>query len=212
MIVMKTSPRKKGRPVKFDRAQALHQAMLCFWQSGYEGTSMAVLTQAMGMNAPSIYAAFGDKKSVFLKAVGLYLTGQENDNPSFELPEAPQARSVVETLLSGVIKRYTGENTPPGCLVGTSALSVSEGSSDIKQAVSQIRHTMEAKLEQRIQQDIEQGLLPPDTSAAGLATFISATIQGISTLARDGASREKLTHVKNLAMKAWPTPLEQENK
>lgn len=210
MIVMKTSTRKKGRPVKFDRAQALDQAMLCFWQSGYEGTSMSVLTQAMGMNAPSIYAAFGDKKSLFLKAVGLYLTGQENDRASFQLPEATQARSVVETLLSGVIERYTGEDTPPGCLVGTSALSVSEGSLDIKQALAHVRHTMEAKLEKRIQQDIEKGVLPPDTLATGLATFISATIQGISTLARDGASREKLIHVKDLAMKVWPAPLEHE--
>jgi AcrR family transcriptional regulator len=67
--------RRLGRPLSFDREAALEKAMLAFWRHGYEGTSLAELTAAMEVTPPSVYAAFGDKKHLFLEAVDLYLSG-----------------------------------------------------------------------------------------------------------------------------------------
>ena len=76
-----TPRRKAGRPLSFDRQAALHQAMLLFWQHGYEATSLSGLTAAMGVTPPSIYAAFGDKKRLFLEAVAHYLSGPVTRRP-----------------------------------------------------------------------------------------------------------------------------------
>ena len=74
-----TSRRKTGRPLSFDREAALEKAMLAFWESGYETTSISDLTAAMGVTAPSIYAAFGDKKRLFLEAMRRY-AGDPDDH------------------------------------------------------------------------------------------------------------------------------------
>lgn len=198
---MKVSPAKKGRPSKFDRQQVLQQAMLCFWQHGYEGTSISSLTEAMGINAPSLYASFGDKKQLFLQAVELYLS---LGAPDAEGLERLSAKAQVYQLLSKLVVLYTGENTPAGCFVGTSALSVSAGAEDIQTAMAQIRQHSQAQLQAEIQQDISTGLLPANTDAQALADFTMATMQGISTLARDGATRARLQSVVELAMLAWP--------
>ena len=70
---MKTGNGKTGRPIGFDRDSALEAAMLLFWERGYEGTSMADLTHAMGLNPSSIYAAFGDKHALFQLVVKRYM-------------------------------------------------------------------------------------------------------------------------------------------
>lgn len=198
---MKVSPAKKGRPSKFDRQQALQQAMLCFWQHGYEGTSISRLTEAMGINAPSLYASFGDKKQLFLQAVELYLSLGQADADGLE---RLSAKMQVHQLLSKLVVLYTGQETPAGCLVGTSALSVAAGAEDIQAAMAQIRQHSQAQLQAQIQQDISCGLLPADTDAEALADFTMATMQGLSTLARDGASRARLQSVVELSLSAWP--------
>src|SRR5438477_10920057 len=64
--------RRPGRPREFDRDEALWQAMLLFWKHGYEATPVSALTRTMGINAPALYGAFGDKKQLFLEAVQRY--------------------------------------------------------------------------------------------------------------------------------------------
>src|SRR5256885_9967527 len=91
----------KGRPREFDADKALDAALLLFWRHGYEGTSLAALTDAMGINVPSLYAAFGNKESLFRMVLDRYLKG-----PAFYLPKAlkePTARGVAEALLKGAI-------------------------------------------------------------------------------------------------------------
>lgn len=193
--------RKTGRPLSFDRDAALHAAMLTFWRHGYESTSVADLTAAMGITPPSLYGAFGDKKRLFRETVGLYLSAEP---PEQAIAAAPSARAAAHRLLTSSAEGVTGNNTPTGCLLATSALSCSSAAADVQAEIAAIRHSIEAALRSRIQVDVDDGTLPADTDADALAGHMMAMTQGLSTLARDGAAREKLLRVVAQAMKAWP--------
>ena len=197
-----TEPRRIGRPPSFDRAVALEQAMLLFWRHGYEATSLSDLTRALGVTAPSIYSAFGNKKGLFLEAVDLYLSGESS--PISIIDAAPSARDAARILMEGAAIAFTGEETPPGCMLATSAISVSAEAADVQAHLSAIRNGVEAHLRARIQAEVADGTLPPHTDAEILAAHTTAIIQGSSTLARDGASRDKLLRVARSAMAAWP--------
>lgn len=194
--------RKPGRPLSFDRDAALHRAMLLFWRHGYEATSLADLTAAMGVTPPSIYTAFGDKKRLFLEAVGHYLSGPVTSETI--IAEAATARDAACTLLRTAAIGFTGEDTPPGCLLASSAISCSAAAADVQGALATIRHGIEALLRNRIAQAVLVGEMPPATDADALAGHVMAVIQGMSTLARDGATRDKLLRVAMAAMTAWP--------
>ena len=194
--------RKTGRPLSFDREVALHQAMLLFWRHGYESTSLSDLTAAMGVTSPSVYAAFGDKKRLFLAAVDLYLSGPSD--PLALIDDAASAREAAWTLISGAVIAYTGDKTPPGCMLATSAISCSSGAADVQQALAAIRNRVEAHLAARLKRGIDAGELPAETDAEALAGLVTTIIQGLSTLARDGAPREKLQRVAAMAMGVWP--------
>jgi AcrR family transcriptional regulator len=162
---------KLGRPLSFNREAALEKAMLAFWRHGYEGTSLAELTAALGVTPPSVYAAFGDKKHLFLEAVDLYLSGPVPSEAIVR--DATTAREAAWRLLITAATAFTGEETPPGCLLAATA----GGSA----ASAQAGHRREA-----------------------LAGLVMAVIQGLSALARDGASRLKLMATAEAAMRAWP--------
>ncbi len=203
MIPAAPAPRRKpGRPLSFDREAALHQAMLLFWRHGYEATSLGDLTAAMGVTPPSIYAAFGDKKRLFLEAVSRYLSGPVTSERVIEDP--PTARATAWGLLQSAAAGFTGEDTPPGCLLASSAISCSPAAADVQGELAAIRRGIEARLAGRITEAVRSGELPPKTDAEALAGLVMAVIQGMSTLARDGVSREKLMRVASAAMAAWP--------
>jgi AcrR family transcriptional regulator len=195
-------PRKTGRPLSFDKDAALHQAMLLFWRHGYEATALSDLTAAMGVTAPSIYAAFGDKKRLFLAAVERYLSGPVTAQTIIEA--APTAWEAARGLLQASAIGFTGVDTPPGCLLASSAISCSASAKDVQVALAALRQGIEAHLRARIEQDIETGDMRATTDAEALAAHIMAVIQGLSTLARDGATREKLLRVATAAMRTWP--------
>ena len=199
---MTETPRKKGRPLSFDREQALTKAMLLFWRHGYEATSLNDLTAALEVKPSSIYSAFGDKKGLFLEAVGLYMSGPVTANTIID--NAATARDAARELLRVAAMGYTGEQTPPGCLLASSAISCSAAADDVKEELAAIRRGIEARLRDKIVWSIDNGQLPADTQADTLAGMTMAVIQGMSTLARDGATRDKLLKVAETAMRVWP--------
>jgi AcrR family transcriptional regulator len=201
-IASEPSARRIGRPPSFDRAVALEQAMLLFWRHGYEATSLSDLTRALGVTPPSIYSAFGNKKGLFLEAVNLYLSG--GSSPTAIIDAAPSARDAAQILMEGAAIAFTGDATPPGCMLATSAISVSAEAADVQAHLATIRNGVEAHLRLRIEADVASGALPPQTDAETLAAHTTAIIQGLSTLARDGAARDKLLRVARSAMAAWP--------
>ena len=98
-------PAPKGRPREFCVDAALAAALRVFWSKGYEGASMADLTDAMGITKPSLYAAFGNKEALFNKALDLY--EREKLDYMREALEAPTARGVAERLMRGALEMQT---------------------------------------------------------------------------------------------------------
>ena len=188
--------------MSFDREAALHQAMLLFWRHGYEATSLSDLTAAMGVTAPSIYTAFGDKKRLFLEAVDRYLSGPVTSDSIVDA--AATAEDAAWGLLRAAALGFTGSDTPPGCLLASSAISCSAAAADVQGGLAAIRRRIEARLHGKIVQAMEAGELAADADADALAGHVMAVIQGMSTLARDGAPRDKLMRVAATAMLAWP--------
>lgn len=194
--------RRTGRPLSFDREAALEQAMLSFWRHGYETTSIADLTEAMGITAPSIYAAFGNKRRLFFEAMHRYA----GDPAEIEnrLAAAPTARDAAHAMLVTAAITFTGEATPRGCLLASATASGSEASADVRSAVSEVRRGIATRLVDRIDRDVAAGILPTSTNAAALSDLILAVAQGMSVLARDDVPRVRLLALAEQAMLAWP--------
>lgn len=192
----------KGRPRGFDRDQALEAALMEFWRHGYEATSIATLTKAMGINPPSLYAAFGDKRKLFTAAVERY--AKTHGDYGARAMEQPTARGMVETLLRLAATGYPAANHPPGCLVIDGATNTSDASHDVAEELRGYRERTKQAIADRITADIKAGTLPPKADAAALATFYAAVIQGMSTQARDGAGEADLQRVADVALAAWP--------
>ena len=197
--------KKTGRPLSFDREAALEKAMLLFWRHGYEGTSLSELRAAMGVTSPSIYAAYGNKKRLFLAAVEKYVSGPITSETIIR--DALTARAAVEELLRSAAIGYTGVETPTGCLLATSAISGSGDSADVQAKLAAIRRGIEQRLRDRIQSGLLRGELEAGTDPSALAGFVMSVIQGMSTLSRDGATREKLLSVAQIALRSWPETL-----
>ncbi len=205
---MKSSPtvsitRKRGRPLSFDRDAALDKAMLLFWRHGYEGTSLNDLTTTMGVTPPSLYTAFGDKKRLFLEAVNRYLSGPVTSEMIID--EARTARDAASGLLRAAAVGFTGAATPAGCLLASSAISGSAAAADVQAELAALRRGIEVRLRQKIVDAIETGEMAAGIEPDALAGHVMSVIQGMSTLARDGATRLKLLAIGELAMRAWPT-------
>jgi AcrR family transcriptional regulator len=196
------SNRKPGRPLGFDREAALHEAMLLFWRHGYEATSVNDLIKAMGITPPSLYTAFGDKKQLFLEAIQRYLSGPVNSESIIDM--APTAREAAAGLLQASVTGFTGECTPAGCLLASSAISCSPAAADVQRALAEIRLKIEKRLRNKIARDSAMNKLKRTADAESLAGHTMAVIQGMSTLARDGAARAKLSAIASAAMLAWP--------
>ena len=203
MKLAESPPRRKtGRPLSFDRDAALRAAMLTFWRYGYESTSIVDLTTAMGVSAPSLYAAFGDKKRLFLDALRLYVGDPEV--MARAIAGAATAYDAAREMLIAAATTYTGDATPRGCLLASATASGSSMSADVQHVAAEIRRGIEAHLRARIERDIAAGVLPPETQAAALSGLVMAVIQGMSVLARDGATRASLLATVEAALGNWP--------
>lgn len=176
--------------------------MHLFWRHGYEATSVADLTRAMGITPPSLYADFGDKRRLFLEAVNRYLGGLEAIERS--IADAASAHDAARDLLVSAVLGDTGTDTPPGCLLASSLVTSSPEADEVREALADIRRGIEAALRARIERDIRQGLLPSGSDAETLAAHVFAVVQGMSTLAKDGAGRSKLMGIADAAMAGWP--------
>jgi AcrR family transcriptional regulator len=191
-----------GRPREFDPDKALDVALHVFWSRGYEGASMADLTEAMGITKPSLYAAFGNKEELFRKALDRYV-----DGPGGYVQAAlakPTVREVVEHMLFEAADAVTDPNNPPGCLAVQGALTCGEAAESIKQELMARRARGEQDLRQRFERAIAEGDLPKDSDAADLARYLSAILQGMAVQAAGGTSRAQLRKIAEITLRSWP--------
>ncbi|XXT68367.1 TetR/AcrR family transcriptional regulator [Sorangium sp. So ce693] len=194
----------RGRPRSFDRSAALRRAMEVFWERGYEGTSLSDLTAAMGINSPSLYAAFGCKEALFREAVELY-TEVEGATTNRALRDEPTARRAVEAMLRGNVEGYVTPGKPSGCMVVLAATLGTPENERVRAYLAACRRAALDVLRRRLDRGVVEGDVPVGTDTAALAAFYTAVLQGLSLQARDGASREALQAIVDCAMAAWET-------
>ena len=195
---------KRGRPPAFDRTTALAAATRLFWEHGYEATSIGELTRAMGIKPGSLYAAFGDKKSLFKEVVHTYGRSPVGAFVGAALEEEPTARGAFRRILREAAVVYPDPSHPAGCLTISAATNVTVQDAEVAAFLRDLRNANLAVFETRLQTAQQQGELSTAANPRALATYFAAVIQGMSQRARDGATTTELTGTAELALAAWP--------
>jgi AcrR family transcriptional regulator len=190
-----------GRPREFDVEKALERAMDLFWRQGYEGTSLNDLTRELGLTRPSLYAAFGSKEALFLKALDLYEARAGYRQAALD---APTARAYARALLEGAADLHGDRKNPPGCLGVQGALACSPQSQAIRDELARRRKVGERIIRERLKRFQAKGDLPGDADPADLARYLSIVIYGITIQAAGGATRKELRGAVLLALRNWP--------
>lgn len=196
--------KRRGRPPAFNHDEALEKAMQTFWKYGYEGTSMAALIEAMDMNKPSIYAAFGNKEVLFNQVLDKYLSG-----PSAFVKGAiaePTSYLVAKQFLTKAVELLTEHQNPRGCMIVQGALSCGPEAEMIQKKLISYRANLEENFKVRFDIAKDNKDLPDDTNTTALAKYVTTLHQGISVQASSGASKDALMGIVDIAMQNWPMP------
>jgi AcrR family transcriptional regulator len=198
----------KGRPRSFDRDEALSQATMVFWKHGYDATSVAQLTEAMGIGAPSMCAAFGDKRALFEAALVHYMKtyGTFMARLFEESFGDTSLRLAIRQVLRDAAAMFTSTEHPRGCMLITAATNCAPESATIAKRLRELRAYTVQTLEARVSTAIASGELPNDVNPRELALYVSTVLQGLSAQARDGATKAELEAIVETAMRAWPRP------
>lgn len=196
-------PRGKGRPRCFDRDSALLRALNVFWRRGYEPASISELCKAMGINAPSLYSAFGNKAKLFLEAVNFYEKTYW-EAPSKRLMAEPDLYKAIDDFFKDAARILLSPDSPCGCMVVLAAVNVSDDSEDIAKAILKLRLDTKELFAARLRQAITDGQLPPEADVAALACAFNTMLEGLSLQARDGLSQPELARVAALAVRLLP--------
>ncbi|MEU6737184.1 TetR/AcrR family transcriptional regulator [Streptomyces physcomitrii] len=193
---------RTGRPRGFDRDAALHTAMLVFWERGYETTSTNDLSAAMGVNPPSLYAAFTNKEQLFREAVGLYERTEAKASQEL-LEAAPTAREAVAAFLHESVDRFTCEGKPRGCMIVLAATNCTADHESVRDFAMRCRARTKTTLKARLDTAAGAGELARGTDTDRIAAFYTAFLNGLSLQARDGMPRARLHDLVDMAMGLW---------
>jgi AcrR family transcriptional regulator len=196
---MKSGNGKTGRPIGFDRDAALEAAMLLFWERGYEGTSMADLTQAMSLNPSSIYAAFGDKRALFSAAVRRYM--EIRAQYATKALEEPTLKRVIRALFDNTVAFLTTPGHPPTCMTLAGAAGCSLEAKPARDLMREIRKQNQIAIRERLLKARKSGELPKDINADDYARYLSSIIAGLSIQAANGATKQELKRTAQMAVR-----------
>ena len=183
-----------GRQLQFDKQQALEQAMCVFWKKGFLGASLADLTSAMGINKPSLYAAFGNKEALFVAAVDHYLTRYAS--PHLELLKVP-GKPLNERLtayLKSIARLLSDKSKPGGCFLSVASTEIASNNMPEKalDTIIEANSFSENYLKTFLLSEQVQGQLKPDADIEQLALIINTFAHGMAAMARNGLPLEQL--------------------
>ncbi|MGY2440282.1 TetR/AcrR family transcriptional regulator [Pseudomonas sp. SDO52101_S400] len=189
-----TEGKGRGRPRAYDPQTALQQALGVFWNTGYSAASLDSIATAAGMNRPSLYAAFGDKHALYIKALDQYW---ETAHAAMQAA-LNDGNLTLEQALTGFYEGqlaiyFSGDGQPRGCFAIGTATTEAVEDPEIRKVLSLRLSQLDADLEARLQKALDTGELKPDTDLAALAMLASSLLHSISIRARAGKSREELT-------------------
>lgn len=195
--------RGRGRPRSFDRDAALFKALEVFWRRGYEPASVTELCTAMGVNAPSLYAAFGSKSDLFLEAVSFY---EERywAAPARRFMEEKDFYLAVRNFFSEAAHILLSPDTPCGCMVVLAAVNISEQEEDVIRTVQQLRLATKDMFADKIRRAVKEGQLPEDTAVEPLAGAFNTFLEGMSLQVRNGLQAEELEELASYAVRMLP--------
>ncbi len=191
-----------GRPRAFCAETALDRALEVFWRKGYEATSLSDLTEAMGINRPSLYGTFGNKEGLFRQALERYVRRKEAHLRA--ALDAPTGRAAVERLLLEAAAALTDPDHPAGCMAVQGALTCNEGSECLRQELERYRLDQESIVRERLEQAAAAGDLPSHADPAALARLVTTLLHGLSVQAAAGAQRAELEEIVHAALAFWP--------
>ena len=196
---MKTGNGKTGRPITFDKDTALEAAMLLFWERGYQGTSMAALTRAMGLSPSSIYAAFGDKHDLFSLAAKRYMDSRAQY--ATKALAKPTLKKVIRALFDNTVAFLTTPGHPPTCMTLAGAMGCSADAAAARKLMTEIRKQNEVAIRQRLLQARKSGELSKGTSVDDYARYLSSILAGLSIQAANGATKAELKGTARMALR-----------
>jgi AcrR family transcriptional regulator len=196
--------RGRGRPAVFDRAKALNRAMKLFWERGYEGTSFDELIAAMGISASSFYNSFASKEALYCEATQSYLEWAGQWFFAILNDPSTDTKTAFARLFEATAEEFTRGDHPLGCMISLAGTHCSPGMGNIRDMMAEHRAFSESAMANRMRKGVASGDMPKDTDCDMLAAYYSAVARGLAVQARDGASREKLSEIGRLAMRAWP--------
>jgi AcrR family transcriptional regulator len=202
-IMESTHKKSRGRPRELDRDVALDTALQLFWRWGYEGTSIANLTDALQTTPPSLYSLFGSKEQLYREVVSTYILRHgEFIDSAFE--EQPNSYLAIKAILEKAVELYCLGPRPLGCMVGTGLITSAANHDHLSIEIGRFRLSTVALFKKRFDDAVSNGELEVGINTSALSTFYSAVVLGMSIQARDGVAEEVLKEVSKIALEAWP--------
>ena len=199
----KSLKRGRGRPRLFDRSAAVQQAMVLFWDRGYEGTTFDDLIGAMKLSPSSFYHEFGSKEQLYREAVDYYLKLSADYLRGFSSQR--DTRSAFEALIEEAAAFFTNDASPAGCMISLAGIQLPPHLRSVADYTKSLRKLFEQDLAKRLRKGVSDGDLPPETDIKELAGYFGTIFRGMAVRARDGTSRKQLLATCRLAMRAWPS-------
>ena len=189
---MTNAPKRRGRPRAYDPERALNQVIECFWKAGYSGTSLDAISEATGMNRPSLYAAFGDKQALYLKALRHYWNMSYVAMRDALVDDIPLDEALMRVYEKALSIYFSGNGRPRGCFAIGTATTEAVENAEIRDTLAKGLHALDKGFEARIRTAHANGELAPNADPVALSLLASATLHTIAIRARAGSPRAEL--------------------
>jgi TetR/AcrR family transcriptional regulator, transcriptional repressor for nem operon len=190
-----------ARPQEFDTVQALRAAMHVFWSKGYEATSLADIMAATGLSKSSLYATFGDKRSLFLAALSAY-QAERMVYMEQALDDGRPARQSMETFFRDAIAHIADPAHSSGCMTANEAVELAPHDVDVQRLVAQDFQAVEDAFTCTITRGQEDGSIASPEDPRKLARFLVVGFQGLQVMARAKSYRSRLDDTVTVMMAA----------